>query len=416
MHRRGVMRCTRLIDDSDESDGDESDDHKNANEDGQSFNGLLPAAAPLKFDPPRFTFGAKNDTTTTSGAQRSHTAAGRSIFSTTRSRFNTKSDNSNKDEDDCEIEDCVAPEESPRAASQQSKSSQELSQAPPSLTSTNTTSDCWKGKREVLIGMLKDDSSDIHLISGKNKTDKCRNIRNRYANNFEEKKVVDALLRLLRQKEKQEGPFAENNDESGDSSGNDGKLLWKKTSQPYSLLYKLRIHSHPPEKFSAEEIYKHHKIFHQYTLKEFEHYDKNMIELTNKHRARNESEVERWERHQLACSDRNISSRGKPIWYKHPARNQLLEDTRNGKTKQMKPKELHQTNAAYQDFPLNDFRKHVYEVKYSQLAGPYWQKKRNKIAMKEHKEAVDNLYEEWQAEKFRGDMDGLVEGLEAQSI
>lgn len=85
MYHQGVMWCTRLID-----DGDKSDDH-----DRKSFN---------------------DTTATTSGAQRSHAVAGHSIFSPTCLRFDTNSSESNnfdKDEDDCEIEDCVAPEESP---------------------------------------------------------------------------------------------------------------------------------------------------------------------------------------------------------------------------------------------------------------------------------------------------------------
>ena len=77
----------------------------------------------------------------------------------------------------------------------------------------------------------------------------------------------------------------------------------------------------------------------------------------------------------------------------------------------IKPSELWLTKECYQDFTLDDFRKHVYQEKYRQLAGPYWQQKRNKIALKEHLKQVEQTYQEWHQSKFDKDMDGLTDRL-----
>jgi hypothetical protein len=77
----------------------------------------------------------------------------------------------------------------------------------------------------------------------------------------------------------------------------------------------------------------------------------------------------------------------------------------------MKPKELWTTHGDYQEFSLDDFRKHVYQEKYRQLAGPYWQKKRNKAAMKVHKKAVDKMYVEWQHTKLENDINEITQQI-----
>jgi hypothetical protein len=44
----------------------------------------------------------------------------------------------------------------------------------------------------------------------------------------------------------------------------------------------------------------------------------------------------------------------------------------------MKPKQLWKLRTEYQAFPYDFFCKRVYEARSKQLAGPYWQVKRNK--------------------------------------
>ena len=74
---------------------------------------------------------------------------------------------------------------------------------------------------------------------------------------------------------------------------------------------------------------------------------------------------------------------------------------------------LWKSREEYQNFTLEDFRKHVYQEEYRQLAGPYWQKKRNKAALKEHEEQVKKMHQEWHYAKWQNDMDGLVRELES---
>ena len=159
---------------------------------------------------------------------------------------------------------------------------------------------------------------------------------------------------------------------------------------------------------SAEEMYKHHKIFQQYGLKDFKKYDKKMVQLTDKHRKQSNDEVKAFERQCLLFPRKSVTSKGKQFWGDHPAKKRLTEDTLSGKAKTLKPKELWKCHADYQAFSLEDFRKHIYQEKYKQLAGPYWQKKRNKIGQKEHEKIVRKLYQEWHDTKFDEDLDEIT--------
>ncbi len=55
-----------------------------------------------------------------------------------------------------------------------------------------------------------------------------------------------------------------------------------------------------------------------------------------------------------------------------------------------------QSREEYNKFPLKFFSKHVYEVRSKQIAGPYWQVKRNKNAMKLHRVKTDRIRKEWE--------------------
>ena len=55
----------------------------------------------------------------------------------------------------------------------------------------------------------------------------------------------------------------------------------------------------------------------------------------------------------------------------------LDKDLKEGIGQNMKPKELWMSRREYQYFPYNYFCKRVHEVRYKQLAAPYWQVKKN---------------------------------------
>ena len=69
--------------------------------------------------------------------------------------------------------------------------------------------------------------------------------------------------------------------------------------------------------------------------------------------------------------------------------------------------QLWKSRVQYQDFPLLVFCKHIYQERTKQLAAPYWQHTRNKIAQKKFEEAACML-EEWDMVKANRDMKGLI--------
>ena len=136
-----------------------------------------------------------------------------------------------------------------------------------------------------------------------------------------------------------------------------------------------------------------------------------MIKLTDKHRKVINENIELWRQHCLKFPKKRLTSKGKLFWRDHPAKSELREDTKSGKTKNEKPSELWESSDKYKEFPMVDFCKHIYQEKYLLLAGPYWQNKRNKVAMKEHKDSVNKLYQEWQRAKWEIDTDELTEAF-----
>ena len=129
-------------------------------------------------------------------------------------------------------------------------------------------------------------------------------------------------------------------------------------------------------------------------------------------RATAEKNSELFEEHRRHCKNRSRTSRGKLFWDKEPAKERLIEDTKSGKAKEMRPKELWESHKDYKAFLLDDFRGHIYQERHKQLAGPYWQQQRNKTAMKKQEETVDEMYHEWGENKWDGDMNGIISRLE----
>jgi hypothetical protein len=81
---------------------------------------------------------------------------------------------------------------------------------------------------------------------------------------------------------------------------------------------------------------------------------------------------------------KQITCRGTPFWSEHAAKKKLDKDLKDGIGQNIKPKGLWMSRREYQYFPYNYFCKHVHEVRYKQLAAPYWQVKRNKNGIALH--------------------------------
>ena len=74
----------------------------------------------------------------------------------------------------------------------------------------------------------------------------------------------------------------------------------------------------------------------------------------------------------------------------------------------MTPKDLWESQEDYQAFSVDDFQEHIYQERRKQLAGPYWQQKRNKTAMKEREKKVDEMCHKWIQNKWEEDMNDIT--------
>jgi D-mannonate dehydratase len=182
-----------------------------------------------------------------------------------------------------------------------------------------------------------------------------------------------------------------------------GKLL-------YGLLYAIRMKI-PVEGMTTKDVYCRHEAFKLYSFDDFKKYDKKMIELTQKARKQIQEETREWELQKSVTPVTDTTSRGKKDWSTHEARDLLIEDTKSGKAASMTPKELYETQDAYKEFSLDDFRKHVYKEKHNLIAGPYWQQKRNKTALKQHLKNVEKMREEFLHNNYEVTLDEITEGL-----
>ena len=88
--------------------------------------------------------------------------------------------------------------------------------------------------------------------------------------------------------------------------------------------------------------------------------------------------------------------RGTPFWNNHQAKKLLSKYVADNIDKTMKLKEMWQSQEEYSKFPLKFFSKSIYEVRSKQIAGPYWQVKRNKNAMKLYRVKTDRMRTEWE--------------------
>ena len=144
---------------------------------------------------------------------------------------------------------------------------------------------------------------------------------------------------------------------------------------------------------SAQEIYKRHKSSRQYNLVDLNKWDKAMVKLTDNHRQKINKTLNLPSFITPRFIKKTVKSRGKLFRKHNLASNILVEDTKNGSVGRMKPKKLWKSRKEHWDFLLEDFRKHIYQRRYRQLSGPYWQKNDNTVLV-EH-EKVKRVYQEW---------------------
>jgi hypothetical protein len=203
----------------------------------------------------------------------------------------------------------------------------------------------WPLRRTQIVNMLLDPIHDFHLLTAKTKKERCEKMWRKYAPEFSETLVVGALQRYLLKLQKGE-LRPETTSKTIAAKAKDGKPFWKsrkKTSDAYGLLYRIRLQI-PVERLTTEEVYSKHEIFQQYSMKDFKAYDKRMVKLTSKHSEQLEEDIRLWKLQRAATPRKATTSRNKLFWSSHPAKQQVIEDTKSGKAASMKPKELYQNN------------------------------------------------------------------------
>ena len=167
---------------------------------------------------------------------------------------------------------------------------------------------------------------------------------------------------------------------------------------------KSNVHS-----MSDEEVYNSHPWFQNYSYKKFEKYLSVIKEAAENLRdvvSNDEQEILA----ELAAFPRgDVTIHGYPFWDTHDASALLEVDVREGD--EMMPKELWESRAQYQDFPLEVFRNHIYQAKRKMREEPGWVLKRNEKAKKLHEEDIRKNKNKWEAKENEAEIKALVEQL-----
>ena len=289
-------------------------------------------------------------------------------------------------------------------------------QRPPSPSALSPTP--WRDSREKqqIIIELKDESSGIHLMIGRYSDKDFKNVNfsqilHEYASNKHKLSNFRAnLKRLLIQKLNQTGPFKIAGTEPWYTSA-------KNVSKAYSLLFQLYMapsKSHAAvANISDEELWKSHPQFQLYDLDKFKKYNKRMKILTKKRRDLVREE-EAGYRRDLPKFPANAFSRDIPLWNTHTASEMLKQHVTEemaGTVEKARPYELWKSQKEYQEFPLSTFRKHIYQERSKQLAAPFWQHKRNKIAKKKFDD-VELMMKEWEQARLNMSIEAMAVELE----
>jgi hypothetical protein len=133
-----------------------------------------------------------------------------------------------------------------------------------------------------------------------------------------------------------------------------------------------RIHN-----MSGDDVYRLSPLFQLYAKNNFK---TNLRNLKDSHR----KTLENVARHENALEhDRKIvpkktlTPRLYPRFDYSGAKKLLAEDVKQGKHKEVKPILFHQSRPEYQQFPLDVFRKHIYQEELAQNGRSYWMNKKN---------------------------------------
>ncbi|KAL7537677.1 hypothetical protein ACHAXR_011646 [Thalassiosira sp. AJA248-18] len=175
---------------------------------------------------------------------------------------------------------------------------------------------------------------------------------------------------------------------------------WRE-SKAKKILFKLLIDKKSYiHKKTDKEIYDSHPCFQEFNSGYF----KRNLQTLRRFSADAEKIVADQERsfqmEQRAYPRKSTTVKGCPFWDDHPASYLLKKDVTSGLACSLKPADLRAHRKEYQDFPLTEFRKHIYQEQRDQREAGYWITKRNKDGQKKRDEEAQKLKEEWEEDHF----------------
>jgi len=251
--------------------------------------------------------------------------------------------------------------------------------------------------RKRIISDLKDYRSSIHgLVKDWEKKQNLEKLWQEYAPQYQRRKFKGYMETIMKNFRAKKGEFKDT--WSAKKDGN--------RSKEYSLLYKLMM-KNDIVGMSVAEVHANHALFTMYPLDEFKRYYNNMKGITDKAKARLNTQSEIMEKNFVNWNRAGPkTSQGNYFWDEQDAATFLEKDVKSGKVDEMSKTELWASRPAYKKFNKRVFRKHVYQEESKQRGGTYWQVKRNRKGQKMHDKEVTMLRRD-----FKGNMDEDVNEL-----
>jgi hypothetical protein len=173
-------------------------------------------------------------------------------------------------------------------------------------------------------------------------------------------------------------------------------IPWTK-SNAKELLRQDIIDDKVPAHWPAHMVQKMRPEYQEYDLKNFGPNLNTLRDAVRKDYNRMLADCEYYGHDLALLKDKPPKARAYPNWHQSSARLLLKSDTKVGKHKAMKPKELHMTKAEYQEFPLEVFRKHIYQDVDERASRAFrFQKKGKRMTFREtvnHTKYIEQLEE-----------------------
>ena len=176
---------------------------------------------------------------------------------------------------------------------------------------------------------------------------------------------------------------------------------WKNSKAKAFLVRLIMDETSDIHRKSPEEVWKSSEWFQQYPKHRF---IDNMKNLKNALEARERVVQEDIRLIQAELAALNLSDktmRGYPHWHTHAANKLLADDLKFGRNGDMKPLSFRNTRDEYKNFPLQVFRRHIYQEQRKQRELPLKIAKRNQLGRKKYEHEVEAEAARWHAEKDR---------------